>query len=90
MEHTERKYYIEVNDEEIEVEVLWEVTMDRRSYRSGDGWQSEPDWDYEILEVTNLKTGEVYDKTCQYASKDWEHAFEEKDARGEIQCYVQF
>ena len=88
MEHLE-KYYIEVNDEEIEVEVLWEVTLDKQSRRCGDGWESFTEPDFRIMYVTNLKTKEDY--LHEYGPrKDWEHAFEKADANGKIQCYVQF
>jgi hypothetical protein len=90
--HHKEKYYIEVNDEEIEVEVLWNVTLDKQSRKSGDGWESFTEVDFEIINVQNLSSDEhdVWYPANDIAYLDWEKAFERADADGRIQCYVQF
>ena len=88
MEEHNETYYIEHNDKEIEVEVLWHVTSYSERYEVGDGSVTRNEADYVIYEVTNLGTDDIWRPSEREANFGWELAFQEADVNGDIQCYI--
>lgn len=76
IEHYE-KYYIEVDDEDIEVGVIWHIWPDDKCY---------PEPNHEVHMVTNLETNQDFYPQTEIAEFDWMRAFEKADAQGRIQC----